>query len=426
MMRSALVALIAAAILFPADGHALVDVPEMSDQHAGACCVAPFDLTQEAPDGSPRPRTSFLALTNRAASPSGFPATLVHWSYWSESCDHLVDVFSCLTRDQTYIADPSDVQATTFDFDRQEVVSLGTVADLTGYQGFVTVTAYATDDCRPVDPSVDHLELVDDALFGMWTIADLDSTASGGDAMTCFGAAYDKSSGGTYCDLPNARETAIRIQTFNPQTLGTSLAVGLVLQERKGQLGPESGEIGPAAGVARARAAFIDNREVRISFNDLVARHTLFTSLIPGAEEGQTSLPQLLSLDSSGQVVVYDPQITFDEGDGSPVPVGGDTWIVGWHLQSVGAFGVSSSALYETDADYRTPGPVPEPTPSVIVCQAGTHALCVPDFTDDGGLVCECVLDATPAPSPEPTPAPTTAPTPTPETTVAPEPTPGP
>ena len=37
-------------------------------------------------------------------------AVASHWSFWSESCDHLADVFICLTLRDTVVVDPTALQ----------------------------------------------------------------------------------------------------------------------------------------------------------------------------------------------------------------------------------------------------------------------------------------------------------------------------
>src|SRR5512147_2839164 len=62
--------------------------------------VMPFDVT----DG----RASF-ELVSRIGGESQDPLA-THWSFWSESCDHLADVFICLTPRDTVVVDPTAPQ----------------------------------------------------------------------------------------------------------------------------------------------------------------------------------------------------------------------------------------------------------------------------------------------------------------------------
>ena len=88
-----------------------------------------------------------------------------HWSYWSENCDHLADVYVCLTLNDTVVVNPSEISA--IDAGNNPI---GPQIDLSGKQGFVVVTAYATDEICS-DSSVRGDVLVDDAIVGTYTIA---------------------------------------------------------------------------------------------------------------------------------------------------------------------------------------------------------------------------------------------------------------
>ena len=89
--------------------------------------IMPFDVT----DG----RASFELVSRIGGEDSDPIAT--HWSFWSESCDHLADVFICLTPRDTVVVDPTALQGQIQN--GQENVNTGPVINLTGEKGFVTV-----------------------------------------------------------------------------------------------------------------------------------------------------------------------------------------------------------------------------------------------------------------------------------------------
>ena len=66
-----------------------------------------------------------------------------HWSFWSESCDHLADVFICLTPRDTVVVDPTALQGQIQN--GQDNTNTGPVINLSGEKGFVTVTAFDAD-----------------------------------------------------------------------------------------------------------------------------------------------------------------------------------------------------------------------------------------------------------------------------------------
>ncbi|MFM8412387.1 MAG: hypothetical protein ACKOCT_19170, partial [Alphaproteobacteria bacterium] len=100
----------------------------------------PFDATEG--------KASFLIVSNQfASSPGGGAKISTHWTFWGENCQELADVSMCLTERDTIVVDPTNVASI-----REDNSADGSVVDLTGKRGVVTVVAYETDDaCRAYD-----------------------------------------------------------------------------------------------------------------------------------------------------------------------------------------------------------------------------------------------------------------------------------
>jgi hypothetical protein len=122
-------AALAAAIGFVPTANADIDDTETMLDPA-VTLIMPFDVTEN--------KASFQIVSRISGSTSGPVAT--HWSYWSESCDHLADVFICLTPKDTVVVDPTALQAQIQV--GGENINGGPVVNLSGSKGFVTVTAF--------------------------------------------------------------------------------------------------------------------------------------------------------------------------------------------------------------------------------------------------------------------------------------------
>ena len=176
----------AANLTIPGGASALRDDVFTSVTQPANTLLVPFDVT----DG----HETYIQVSNpHGTSSSSAPKITTHWAFWSDSCDHLLDVSICLTLEDTVVVDPRKVSA-----QNQANEAIGPVGDLSGERGFVTVTAYATDEeCGA--PDVLGFKLVDNAIVGLVTLAnDSTSAAVGFDAI---GLGLDPS--GTFVDLPD-------------------------------------------------------------------------------------------------------------------------------------------------------------------------------------------------------------------------------
>jgi hypothetical protein len=390
-----LLALIAC-LLVTAPARALVDDPYTSKTQPANTLVMPFDATAG--------RTSFLLVSNLAGtSGDGVTAVTTHWSFWSESCTHLLNVPICLTLNDTIVVDPTNIAPTNAANE-----SVGPLADLSGNRGFVTVTAYRTD-ATCADPSLNGLQLVDDALVGTMTLAD--SAIGKAFAIDALGLGVDPS--GDFVELPDlllspdGNQGFLSLQTFNPETIEESVVILIALEENAGTL---AGEVGPIGSDVVANVAFFDNIETRTSLPDTAISCTLFSSAVPS--DSGSLVPGTVTLDSSGVVQLTNIKVgSTPVGDADGV-AGNDTWLYGFHGQAIAMYAASSSGKYEVLGDVVIPSPTPTPapttTPPAPTPTAGTSP--TPGVTPTPG--------ATPTPGTSPTAAPTATaaatPTPTP------------
>jgi hypothetical protein len=317
-------------VLGAGKSHALVDDPFTSYTQPANALVMPFDETTDH-------ATFFIVSNISGLSPAGdgfIAGVTTHWSYWSEDCSHLADVYVCLTLNDTVIVSPSEISA--IDAGNNPI---GPQIDLSGNRGFVVVTAYATDEICS-DSSVRGDQLVDNAIVGTYTFADTSVGFSfGNDAI---GLGTDDPFFPTYTRLPNGDEdfgpfyTRFSIQGFNPEDLDVSAVVLLSLKERSGSGATGAIEIGPNTANTRADLVFYDNLEIPTSLPEATIRCATFTSLIPGAD---SLIPDTISLLSSGILRL----------DRFTPPIGGQTgrFIYGLHGQAVGQFGGSSNMKYK-------------------------------------------------------------------------------
>ena len=313
---------LAVGMLGAGKSHALVDDPYTSFTQPANALVMPFDET----DGH---ATFFLVSNISGLSPAGdgfIAGVTTHWSYWSEDCSHLADVYVCLTLNDTVVVSPADVSA--IDAGNNPI---GPQIDLSGKRGFVVVTAYATDEICS-DSSVRGDVLVDDAIVGTYTMANIESQASfGNDAI---GLCTDFF--GDYTELPKAGYDKFTIQTFNPETLDDSVVVLLSLKEKSGSGSTAAYEVGPNTANTRIDLVYYDNLEIPTSLPEAVVNCAEFTTVIPGVG---ALIPDTISLLSSGILRL----------DNFTPAIGGETgrFIYGIHGQAVGNFGGSSNMKYK-------------------------------------------------------------------------------
>ncbi|MFN8603686.1 MAG: hypothetical protein U0842_24690 [Candidatus Binatia bacterium] len=318
---------LAVGVLGAGKGHALTDDPFTSFTQPANALVMPFDET----DG----HSTFFVVSNiNGVSPvdnGAIAGVTTHWAYWSENCNHLADVYICLTLNDTVVVSPSDVSA--IDAANNPI---GPKIDLSGNRGFVVVTAYATDEICS-DGSIRGNQLVDNAIVGTYTFANTDVGSAFGNDAIGLGTFEDD-----FTELPPMTAfTDYSIQTFNPEDLGDSEVVLLALRERGGYGDTANQEVGPynpLVGGISADLIYYDNLEIPTSLPSVTFKCAKFTSLIPGEE---SLIPDTISLLSSGILRLNNL---------SPALVPGTndrTFAYGVHGQAVGQYGGSSNLKYK-------------------------------------------------------------------------------
>jgi hypothetical protein len=322
-MAAALV--IAATLVAPSAPAAQLPVGTFSFTEPAGTLVMPFDVKGDA--------TSF-AIVSRI---SGGPRVIAtHWSYWSASCDHLADVFICLTQRDTVVVDPSNLHGEVQTDAPSENQPLGPGIDLSGERGLLTVTAYvASDDalerrgCAPAGTTT-----LDNQIVGAWTIAHTSTNAAfSNDAIGL-------SSAGDLPDPGVITAGGLSIPTLNPQTLTDSEVIVLGVKFPGGNGEFENVELGPLSKVT-CDAAFIDNLEVPTSLPDLSFKCAGFNPISQNtADEGEKPLiPPTLTLVSSGLI-----RLTNCVASSGRLDPG--RFIFAFHGQAVGPFGAVVTGKY--------------------------------------------------------------------------------
>jgi hypothetical protein len=386
VQRLAALAIVLSSVLVPVAAHALRDDVFTSETQPANTLLVPFDVT----DGI----QTYIQVSNPyGVSSSSVPKITTHWAFWSDSCTHLFDTNICLTLQDTIVVDPRSVSAV--DEGNQPV---GPVADLSGERGFVTVTAYATDDTC-AGPEVLGFQLVDDAIVGLFTLAnDATDAAAGLDAI---GLGLDET--GRFVDLPDfllspsAGDGFLDVQTLPIPDLEVAQVIYLAVAENTGKL---AGEIGPIGRNVTASATFIDTLEIPLSLPSVSIGCARFASLHSGGDD--PLIPPTVTIDTSGIFRLTNIHAGADPVGDADGQDGNDTWLYGVYAQQLGPFGTGSRAKYPVIFSDGQPTPTPRPT-----------ATPTPAATSTPGPTATQGATPTPAPTGGATPTPTPVPTPT-------------
>jgi len=271
----------AAALTLASTQAALADSTNMSDlismTEPAVSLVMPFDQTTN--------KISYEIVTRRGGSA---PVVATHWAFWSDSCDHLGDVFICMTDNDTVVVSPTAVQTQV---QRDGVnVGQGSVLDFTGSRGFITVSQFeadlTSDTCRPIN-SDDPLLYVDDGptLVGSWVISNTTSNATFGNNAIGFTSSNDAAP-----ELPSGNAfftntAGLDVQFFVPYTLTDSLVIVLGIASPGGngefsgvELGPIPANL-PDGNAMCCNAEYFDDIETDISLPDLCFTCASFSAI---------------------------------------------------------------------------------------------------------------------------------------------------
>jgi hypothetical protein len=335
-------ALAAAVGLFSVSGVQAQDIDGTTTvfQPAGTLLMA-FDNTAN--------HASFQIVTRVGPGDGSGGPIATHWSYWAEDCRHLVDVFVCLTPRDTKVMDPTKVQGEIQAPNPPTNTGIGSITDLTGERGIVTVTAFEADtgpsglECEVIDPEA----VLANEIFGGWVIANTVTTAAfGADAI---GLPPD-----AVPDPALIVETGIHIQTFNPQSLGDSEVIVISAETAAGNGVFEESEIGP---IQRERpdgphvccdVTFTDNLEITTSLPDLCFDCAAFHPISDlQAEDGEVSIiPPNTTIDAPGFIRLRNCETVTSDGVVDDLGADFEQFLFAVHGQAIGPFGAGWFGKY--------------------------------------------------------------------------------
>jgi hypothetical protein len=321
--------------------------------------VMPFDETTN--------KKSFQIVTRTGGDDTGVGVIATHWSYWSKDCDHLADVFICLTRKDTVVVDPTALQSEIQSPNPPVNNKVGPIINLTGQKGMLTVTAFEADTgssglgCNVSAPDA----TVADAIVGAWTIANTTTNAAFGNDAIGLDAAGENGGGG---DLPSAAtflgddttRIPFYIETFNPSSLTDSEVILITVENSitSGNGRFQGFEIGPFSQNGSPKVccdlSYIDNLEINTSLPDFCFDCVGFAPISDNvAEAGEVSLiPPITTVTTSGTLEISNcsslAPAEVDVSGLSSIGANSDglQFLFGFHGQAVGPFGSVMKAKY--------------------------------------------------------------------------------
>jgi len=327
----------------------------------GVSLVMPFDAT----DG----HVSFQLVSRMGG---GVPVMATHWSFWADSCDHLGDVFICLTDHDTVVVDPTAVQSQIQSGGAN--LNLGPVLNFSGSRGFITVSQFAADSTAGSCAPLDRTTLFEEpSLVGSWVIGKTVSNAAFGNNAIAF------TNNSTPQDIPLGSgfftdTSGLQLQFFNPDDLQDSEVYVIGIGSPNGNGEFNQVELGPIPALLSGgdalccNAEYFDNIETNISLPDLCFTCASFTSiteklagagrgfLIPDSKAPHTSgflsLTNCTAGDSGGVTVNLNSNAT-NAGD-TITDAAGNTvtfFPFAFHGMAVGPFGTSASGKYTVALD---------------------------------------------------------------------------
>ncbi|MCC6767366.1 MAG: hypothetical protein IT293_22175 [Deltaproteobacteria bacterium] len=314
--------------------------------------IMPFDVT----DG----KASFQLVSRIGGEDSDPLAT--HWSFWSESCDHLADVFICLTPRDTVVVDPTALQGQIQT--GQSNINTGPVINLTGEKGFVTVTSFDADTnsqtCEPEDPEAPSGT---PALIGSWVVANTATNAAFGNNAIGVVDGQTLPAGGDFF-LTGPVAAGLFLQTFNPLDLQDSEVFFIGVAFPAGNAQFSESEIGPIPSALTngsavcCNAQYYDNVESFVSLPDICVTCSSTAKIAENDSLAAIDLPAIIPAsipaETSGFVRITNCQVGSDEGN---VPIGDTTingidlttFLFAYHGQAVGPYGTSVLGRYTAE-----------------------------------------------------------------------------
>lgn len=314
--------IVLSAFLIAAVLPARAQTTSLTDLQPAAVLVMPFDVTAD--------HSSFMVVSRIGETVNG-QAVDTHWIFYSADCAHLADLSIVLTENDTIVVDATHIQSQSQEPGTPINVQHGPVVDLSGARGIVTVTAQPPPGVSPAQ------------LIGSWTIAD-----------RAVGAAFGTNAVGfTSFAFPDATTLAMEglaIPTFDPGMLDTSQVIIIGLEQQGDSITPIAR---PSAGLWGAHvccnAAITDTLENVASVPDVCFGCALFAPIAPTrlASADPPVVPLASSPSSAGMVVLNACRSAGQDGKPAPLGAGGfSQYLVAFHGQAVGPFGVVTSGKY--------------------------------------------------------------------------------
>lgn len=353
---------------------ALASAPQVSADLGGTisftepseALIMPYDNTEG--------HKSFQIVT-RTGDSLGGDTIATHWSFWSKDCDHLADIFICLTPNDTTVVDPAALQNEIQSGNENN--KIGGIIDLTGTKGLITVTAFEQGSNSSGCQILDFESVLPNQIVGAWTIANTSTNAAFAHDAIGFvdleGVGFPEPT--ILGDAEALSFPGLKIQSFSPESLQDSEVILLAIENnaQSGNGGFIGTEVGPIvnffdlANGETARVccdvAYVDNVESRISLPDFCFNCVGFAPITDSlAAEGETAIvPPITTIDAPGYLHLTNcVSAQFVDPDDPPAGTlvdeigitNSDQFLFGFHGMAVGPFGAVVTGKY-TNVDLQ-------------------------------------------------------------------------
>lgn len=284
--------------------------------------VMPFDVTAN--------KASFQ-IVSRIGPSVGEAAIQTHWIFYAADCRHLVNVTVWLTENDTVVMDPRAVQGQMQTLNPPQNDLVGSVTDLRGERGVVTVTAQVPDGGSTLQ------------LVGGWNIADTTTNAAfGADAI---GLADER-----VLPDPALLDAGLFLPSFDPSMLADSQVIVMGLESEGDGIVPiqrPSDELDGAH--VCCDVGFVDTLETGFSLPtfcfDCVGFATIAGTV---ADPDEVPLiPPSSAVTSPGVVELRNCRSGNVDGSADRIGEGEfQQFVFAFHGQAIGPFGVAMSGKY--------------------------------------------------------------------------------
>ena len=282
--------------------------------------VMPFDATAN--------KASFQ-IVSRIGPSVGEPAIQTHWIYYAADCRHLVNVTVWLTENDTVVMDPRAVQGQIQALNPPENNPVGSVTDLSGERGVVTVTARVNGGSS--------LQLI-----GGWNIADTTTSAAfGADAIGLVDEQVLPDSG--------LLDGGLFLPSFDPSVLGDSQIIAIGLEADGNGIVPISRPSDELDGAhVCCDVSFIDNLETGFSLPTFCFECVGFATMAGVIDPDEVPLiPPSSAVTSPGFVNLRNCRSGNFDGSADVIGQGDfQHFIFAFHGQALGPFGAAMSGTY--------------------------------------------------------------------------------